>query len=332
MRLSAWAVACAAFLAASHGSPLKVAQAQTSAAAEELYRRGVADFQAGRYDLACRELADSYRMEELPGVLFTLATCEARSGRVASASAHYRDFLEFVDKSTPQQRLAQAERAAVAQQERAALVPEIPYLTLVVPRDWPSGVVVTWDGTVLGPTMLGHEMPVDPGAHVLGVRTGEGGYRDETIRLTRGEHRSATLVLPEAPARAAAPVEPSSDAAGWKWLAGGVGVAGIAVGTVAGIVALEQKSIVDDHCQGSVCDDDGLAAVEGGRAAATVSTIGFGVGAAGLVTWLVLLASTGSNDAALKAGPAQRAAGLGSPWGERWTFAGTGINMVKEFQ
>src|SRR6516165_12572897 len=73
-----------------------LARAQDVAAAEDLYHRGVADFLAGRYDAACTEIGASYRMDPLPGALFTLATCEARLGRVASAAAHFQDFLQLV--------------------------------------------------------------------------------------------------------------------------------------------------------------------------------------------------------------------------------------------
>jgi hypothetical protein len=67
-----------------------------------------------------------------------------------------------------------------------------------------------------------------------------------------------------------------------------VGVAGIAVGTVYGVEVFSDKADRNLHCQGG-CDSVGFADDSAARAAAVVSTVGFGVGAAGLLAgaWLL---------------------------------------------
>jgi hypothetical protein len=170
------------------------AEAQDVAAAQALYSRGVTNFRAGRYEIACRELNDSYRIDPLPGVLFTLATCEARAGRLATASAHYGDFLQRVANLPPEQRAIQEERRKVAVNERAALAPELSYLTISVsPQILASGATVQRDGTILGAASLGTELPIDPGLHVVTVRTVDGKSEERRINIARRERRTVAF-------------------------------------------------------------------------------------------------------------------------------------------
>jgi hypothetical protein len=73
--------------------------------------------------------------------------------------------------------------------------------------------------------------------------------------------------------------------------AGGVGIAGLAVGGITGGLALGKKSIVDEHCEDTRCDHEGKLAADSGRTLSIVSTVAFGVGIAGVATatilWLV---------------------------------------------
>ena len=68
----------------------------------------------------------------------------------------------------------------------------------------------------------------------------------------------------------------------------GVGIAGIAAGSYFGLKSL---AIRDSACPTTDCDPAGLARIEGSATTtATLSTIGFGVGAAGVVAAVALFA------------------------------------------
>jgi hypothetical protein len=90
---------------------------------------------------------------------------------------------------------------------------------------------------------------------------------------------------------------------------GGVGIAGLAVGGIAGRLALGKKGIVDENCQDLRCNEEGLAALDSGKTLATVSTVGFAVGLAGLATGVVLVLSAPSGNAG-ESGKAQVRAGV----------------------
>jgi hypothetical protein len=73
------------------------------------------------------------------------------------------------------------------------------------------------------------------------------------------------------------------------YVTGGVGVAGILTGSIAGLMALRDKSIVDGDCNGPACTTQrGKDAADAAKTEATVSTVGFGVGVAGLVSSVII--------------------------------------------
>lgn len=67
------------------------------------------------------------------------------------------------------------------------------------------------------------------------------------------------------------------------WVGLGVGAVGIGVGAVTGIIALGKASDVKSACEGIHCPPATETTVDSGRTTATISTIGFAVGGAGLV-------------------------------------------------
>lgn len=274
-----------------------MAPAAESSPAQVAYEQGVDAFRAGDFPAACRLLADSYRLEPLPGVLFTWATCELRAQRLASAATHYADFLNAVAALPPAERAAQEERRRSAQRERARILPELPYLTVVVSANVQHSSSVLRDGLPLLPSSQGTEVPVDPGEHVIVFVGPDGARTEQRVFLAKGEHK--TIVLGFANAREAArvatpsaPAPPSASAhetSPWVYITGGVGVAGILTGSIAGLMALRDKSVVDDNCTGPACRDErGKDAADAAKTEATVSTVGFGVGVAGLVSSVII--------------------------------------------
>jgi len=263
-----------------------------------LYRRGVSDFRAERFDSACQEFGASYKLDPHPGVLYTLATCEARLGRVATAAAHYEDFLRLVATLPPEQQAIQAERKQAAAAQLSTLAPQIPYVTVSLPEGLPPGAVVRRDGAPLDPTALGRRLPVDPGDHIVTLEVPGAPLQEQPVALGRGENKTLTLRLPptpppalripvkERPTAPAPPVNaPSSHggSSGLWWSATVVFGIGAAAGTTTGILAFMDKNIVGDECKGLACTQRGKSAADRGKVEALTSTISFGVAGVGLV-------------------------------------------------
>jgi hypothetical protein len=279
---------------------IRVASAAEGSPAQIAYEQGVEQFKAGNFAAACDLLADSYRLEPLPGVLFTWATCELRADRVASAAEHYGAYVDAVGRLSAADRQAEEERRQVAERERARILPEIPYLTVTVAAEALHTSTVHRDGQLVPAELLGVEVPVDPGEHVIDFETADGSHAQQRVLLAKHEHKTIVLGFAKprevikAPVVVPPPLRSARVVSRWVYVTGGVGVAGVLTGSIAGLLALRDKHVVDDECIGPKCSPRGKDAADAAGLEATVSTVGFGVGFAGLITSAILYAVDGS--------------------------------------
>jgi hypothetical protein len=191
---------------------------------------------------------------------------------------------------------ARAEAAVLAE----ALREQIP--TLVIEPDEPkTGMTVTIDGVVVPPAALGSPRAMDPGTHEL-VATASGHDAWKTIvDLKDRERKTLSVKLVKlagaepsgaTPAKAP-PVEPAVARRGSKtpaYIAFGVGGAGLALGTVTGLMSLSKVASVKTNCVSDVCPSSTRSDRDSASTMAWVSNISFGVGlvAAGVGTYLYL--------------------------------------------
>lgn len=310
-----------------------VARADDIAAAEALFNAGLDEMRAGRYDTACGRLAESHRLDPRPGTLFTTAECEAQAGKLASALARYKDYMALFARLPPADQARQRGREQVAQKAISELGPKVPRLTLKLPAGAPKSATVRRNDTEVGAASIGLALPVDPGEHVLVVQVGQA-RSEQRVALAVGESRELTLQLPssdtspasarrDAPAVAAGPEQdagPQSSSNTLAYVVGGVGVAGVLVGSVTGALVFSKKSTIADHCRGVDCDQQGLDAADSAKTLGLVSTIGFGVGVAGLATATVLLLSGSKERASPGVSASVVARGRGAELGLRGVF------------
>jgi hypothetical protein len=329
-------------LAVSSSAPLLLlprdARAQDVAAAEALFNKGVADMDGGRFDAACPELAESQRLDPRSGTLFTLATCNAKSGKIATAVAVYEDYLRSVSDLPAATKMKHADRVKIARGEVDKLRPQVPVLKLVLPASTAATTArVRRDGTDLSAASLGIALPVDPGEHVVTLEVPERAPAEHRFSIARGEAKTVELHL--GPLRQAAtvavvppPVRPppdgSSDSSGGRRTAGivvgGVGAALLVVGGVTGGLALAKKKTVDADCAGLSCSAAGESAVTSGRTLGTLSTVGFVVGGAALATGAVLFftAPAAPRGEGARVGPVAGAGLLLGPSSASFSFEG----------
>jgi hypothetical protein len=290
------------------------AAAEDTATAGALFDKGVADMEAKRFDSGCPAIEESQRIDPRPGTLFTLAECLSGWGKVASAVARYQEYVDLVSLLSPQQQARHRDRLVTARAQLTKLKPTVPTLMLVLPANAPAGTTVTRNGETLGSAALGLALPVDPGTYDIVTRAPGMPARQTSVTLALGDAKrleletgtpTATLPAPPPPVppptteptvAAAPPIERSSGSGRRTaaYIAGGVGIAGVVLGSVTGILVLGKKQTVSDNCPNHECNDEGYSAVNSAQSLALVSNIGFGVGIAGLVVGGVLLL-TGSD-------------------------------------
>lgn len=141
---------------------------------------------------------------------------------------------------------------------------EMPSLVVKVTRAGTdvTDVTVSIDGKQTATAVDGASVPVDPGAHEITVEPKGEGKMTQKVVLARGEKNRAvtfTIAVPE-PAKKELPPPPSeppsSGAPTWAWIAGGVGIVGLAGFTVFGLAGrakvndLESRGC-EPHCPDS---------------------------------------------------------------------------------
>ena len=300
-----WRLGVAGMLVCSTWSV--AARAGDSAAAQALFDKAVADLEQGQAATACPAFAESQRLDPRPGTLFALADCEVALGLIASALGHYQEYVGWVSRLPVDSQERHAERVALSRAQIEALQPKVPTLTLVISPSAPAGFRIERNGVPLQGAALGVALPIDPGQHV--IVTHAPGVPEErlTITLEAGESKRLELPLqPSTPPPTAPPVTeptkvpdppaappPEDRASSQKtlgYVAGAVGIAGLVVGSITGALVLGKKATVDEECSGNVCKSaKGKEAADSGQSLATVSTIGFVVGVAGLATGVTLV-------------------------------------------
>ncbi len=268
-----------------------VAAAQGSASvADTQFDYGLAEMKAGRYDTGCPALAESYRLDPKPGSLFTLAECETRAGKLATALTHYEAYLDVFSRMTPDQQNRQWGREKIAATRRDELRARVPSLTLV--GHLPDGSVIKRDGVPIGPALIGATVPIDPGPHVVEISVPGKPLRREELDVPPGKAVRISVDDGDDDARLAAAgggdaSSPSAMRTG-AIVAASVGAAGLVVGTAFGVVTLGHKSTIDSHCVDTACDAEGKSAADASATTGAVSTVGFVVGVIGLGTGAAL--------------------------------------------
>jgi hypothetical protein len=327
VRTLAAAVVTVAFVLAS--APLRAQSASDQAAAEALFKQARDLMTTGHYAEACPKLAESERLDPSAGTMLNLATCYEKNGQVASA------WVTFKGAASAAQRANEPDRAKLARAKVTELEPKLATLTVVVPSgaDLPD-LVVKRDGEALGRASWGTPIPVDPGAHSIEATapghkawqsqtTVEGPAAKASIEVpplapdTSSAVPAPAAPVPGSPGSGTPPPTPSSPGSTQRVLGvvvAGAGIAGIAVGSVFGVLAGGHKNDAGPHCSGTLCDGTGISDLADARTAATVSTIGFIAGGAllagGVVLYLVAPRGPSSTGLVVAPGSAGSMAGL----------------------
>jgi hypothetical protein len=266
------------------------AEPRDAAAAEALFRQGREAADAGDHAKACEKFKESNRLDPALGTVFNIADCEEKLGRLATAWQLFQEVAQRLPSGD--------DRQGIAKERARALEPRLPRLAVRLAAAAPSGTQVQRDGVELGSASLDTPLPVDPGPHsvtatapgreprVFNVVLREA--ESQSIEVEPGAQSSGTVTTELTTDRA-----PSSNQRTVGYVLGGIGLVGLAVGTVAGVMVLERKSTVDDNCdEAKRCNREGFDAAESGRTLGVVTTAGLVVGALGLASGAYLILSS----------------------------------------
>jgi hypothetical protein len=286
------------------------------ATARALFREARKLMTDKHYDEACPKFEESQRLDSGIGTMFNLADCWEHAGRTASSWAM------FLDTAAAARAANQEDRAKVAKERASKLEPKLSHMTIRLAGVEP-GLEVRRDGQVVGQAAYNSAVPVDPGSHRIDVAAP--GKKPFTTSVDVGIAASTSVQIPKledaepaapvagapgstspgsasssanagpSPAAATTDVGPSAGRSrALPYTLAGIGLAGLAIGTVFEIKSRSTNSDAlgicpdDSACAQSDIDrHDGL--VSDAKTDQLIAIIGAGVGAASLVTAVVLL-------------------------------------------
>lgn len=243
-------------------------------------------------------------------MMLYLAECWERSGKIASAWAQFREAQAMATKEKDA-------RVKVAKERADKLDPRLSRLAIVVepPTSEADDLVVTRNGQVVGRAAWGIEAPVDPGPHVIRVTARDREAFEKTVEVGPNGAKEKivvpTLAVARAPEATAAPPPPAgpppadprgaapprddgsrTTAPAWRTpvtlALGGVGLAGIGVGSFFGLRAMSTLDESDAHCDARGCDQQGVDLANDSRSQANVSTVAFAVGGVAIASAVLL--------------------------------------------
>lgn len=188
----------AAFAQAPDTSTPANAAPEVIEATRELFRQGAQLASEGRWEEARERFQRALAIRATPLTRFNLALAAQNSGHLVEALDQYRQFLR--DDNDP----ANAARRQQAQRAIAEIEPRLAHLTITVTgADQPSAVDL--DGRAIPLVLLGVDVPVDPGEHIVRVRGQRGGASTRTVTLAESARESVVIVLDPPPAARPAP-------------------------------------------------------------------------------------------------------------------------------
>jgi hypothetical protein len=182
-----------------------------------------------------------------------------------------------------------------------------------------TAVTLSIDGVAYSSRLSGTAIELDPGEHELRLEAVDQPPAVKRFVLRQGERgrRESVVIGSPLPARSPTP-SPTVDlvsthagntqrAAGWT--VAGVGVAGLAAGSVSGLLAISAHSSYETHCgaavgapSGSSCEAPGVSGQKDAATEATASTFFFVAGGVAAAAGLTLLLTAPKRAAAAQLG------------------------------
>lgn len=329
------------------------ASAAETAAARALAVDGLKLAQAGNCTEAVPKLERAEKLYHSAVVASKLGECYVSVGRLVEGTEILRKVLREPQPADPTPALQKALERAKTVLDGAK--PKIAGLTIkVVAVD---GMIVKVDGTPVPNALVDTEMPTDPGDHKIEV-TAPGFLKSGShVSVTEGEKKTITLTLSRDPNAAvaatpspaaepaASPAQPQQAEHGAQttssppapprapnrtpaYIAYGVGGVGLVAGGVLGIMTMQKHKDLQGRCPDDVCSPADQSDIDSAKTLGNISTVAFGVGAAGVALGTILIFTAGSSSADHAAEPRSRFAGLSRP---RVAIGPTQIQLGADF-
>jgi hypothetical protein len=255
-----------------------------AAQADRLFQEGKQLIERGKYAEACPRLAESQSIDPGSGTLLALALCHESEGKTASA------WREFREAALLCERAGRADRVQLARAHLASLDVALTKLVIRVSEQAAgTGLALRLDAQPIARDEWNQAVPVDPGPHAIDA-SAPGMKPWSTKLVVAGTGGTQVVVVPAldpepAPSAATRPWAPTS-----AYVAAGIGLVSLGLGTGFGVRAVVKANEVRSMCPSSPCDRPDVTAINNdAKTAAWVADVGIGVGLAAVAVAAVLV-------------------------------------------
>jgi hypothetical protein len=287
---------------------------------EKMLSEGKRLVKQGKFEQAIRRFREAHDIVKSPDATLMIAAVHRDTGDLLTARAEYRQALE------------EAKAAAEVDPKYRTMVDSIRKdldgIDGVIGKlevklvHAPSGTTVTIDGEPIDTATLREAQLVMPGSITVLATAPDGSVSRKIVTVNAGQSTSVELAFVRERASATFFTDGegrredeggrtsehdtgSGNGSGHTlaWVAGGVGLAGLATFGVFGVLSKSKYDELEEACASNHCPPERRDDIENGKRFQTIANVGLGVGIAGAVTGAALfLFTTPSNTGAKKSG------------------------------
>lgn len=248
----------------------------------------------------------------VPTTAIDVARTQVALGKLLEARETLTKLLRIPEKRKEPPPFVAARKAAAELYDE--LSSRIPAVEIVVKAPPGAELQVTIDGEPVPTETLGMARKVNPGAHVIVVRSGSSEERAE-VQVEEGALETVEIEIEGEPSstadqRSAAEADQTSGGSNTLLTYSGFGLAaaGLITGTVTGIISLSKTGDLKERCPSDLCPPGSQGEIDSALTMGTVSTVAFAAGGVGLAIGVVGLLLPGSEARAAGAGHATKPA------------------------
>lgn len=275
------------------------------AGAQKTFEAGTKLYDAHRYKEALTALRASYQILPSPNSRLMIARCLRELGKNREA---YIEFMAVADEAR-EKGDKYASAASAATEEGEEVKQRVGFVTVKV-TGAQDGVTVTMGDQQIDPGAVGAPVPTDPATLVVTAKGADGSSARAEVTVAAGESQTVELNLVPPPKDEPPPEPPPEppkvavDTGGkgisrtWAYVAGGVGVAGLATFAVFGSMANSKYDDLDAACKGGPCGPGHEDDISAGKTDQLIANIGLGVGIVGIGVGTALFFMSGKSEAA----------------------------------
>ena len=265
--------------------------------AQSRFARGKELLARKQFDQALVEFRASHDIVSSPNTRLEIARCLRASGKLVAAYAELgRTAVEAKELVAQDNRYQRAYDSATA--ERAEIEPKLGFVTLTV-QNATDETKVQIGGEEIRRAAWSEPAPVAPANSEIVVSTPGHAPVRRTVSLAAGQKQALTIdaLSGDATAAAAAPPPPpapeASEGAGpslrtWAYVAGGVGVAGLATFGIFGLMAKSTYDDLNSACHGGPCPSSKSGEISSGKTDQVIANVGLVVGLLGVTAGATL--------------------------------------------